>query len=111
MKKTLLAVILGLVACAGCAGSRGGPNVPTSSTIPCAFVEENEDAWLHEHCELTRFGSLRTHRTFDEQELPPNSNFVEMISITSDMTRVKIFRCPTRPGWYTAATWKAVATK
>ena len=105
MKKRFLCAVIMLTACAT------GPATPTSATIPCAFVTENEDAWLHEHCELTRFGTLRTHRTFEESDLAPNSNFVEMISVTNDATRVKMFRCPTRPAWYTAGTWKTVATR
>lgn len=76
-------------------------------TIPCTAVSETEDAWLHEHCELTRFGALPRDHDITETELPTESNFIEVIS----SSRVKIFRCPNRPSWYGAGAWKSVAAR
>lgn len=98
MKRLLIGTMLAL---SGCAAVRT-PTDPRAQTVPIAFVSETEDAWLHDHCQLVEYGTVRRGKVYADAELPHGATFVEMISTSNDMVHSKFFACPARPGWYTA---------
>jgi hypothetical protein len=95
MKPLSLLLLGALVAC--------GPstNAPDAK-VPCTFVSENEDAWLHEHCQLAEVRQVSGSQAVDEAATQLGGNFVEIIGVREKNSVVKVFRCANKPTWYVA---------
>jgi hypothetical protein len=102
------ACVVALISCISAAACAPRATGPVPRLLPIAAVSEEQDEWLHEHCEPKSVVSVGSFAEGDRVLRGNAANFGEIVYADGTMHLVA-FACATRPGWSDAQTWIPLA--
>ena len=88
-------IAAGLVVLVACGGARAKPAYPQT------FASEEQDAWLHEHCDSRGLVSTDDDAAYNAEMTAHRANFGELVGRRGATVDVKAFMCSALPPWYT----------